>query len=449
VLCNFLLAQWSEATERFFAERLQLTNYLSTGIVLLGLCVQHMRGNLSLRNYPRVGWLVLILFAFAFASIMWSFDPRYVWSSVWVPALPKLVFFVALAPLLIYRPADLRHGFIATLLLGSVLIALMFTTATWSGRGVVYETGGIYVNGSWRVETNPLAIGTTGATVALIATLFNFGGMAFVWRLLRWGLVALGMAVAFRSGSRGPVAGAVVAGLVALPISRRIRNWRGFAATVFGVVMVALTTYGLFTYFGEGRWSAASIDYDLRVAAATRLLNTWLESPLAWVVGLGNSASFSPQIYGFYTHIIPVEILCEEGLIGAILVVLILALTFRSFRRMYRSLLDLPIERGTLACLVAFIVFLMLNALSQGSLVGDPTFFAYAIIIGRFELGLRDEYASPSLAPGEFAGAWSGDGLASAASLDSDGAAAGDGAYGGETYDPRLGAAYGDEAAGW
>ena len=77
---------------------------------------------------------------------------------------------------------------------------------------------------------------------------------------------------------------------------------------------------------------------------------------------------------------------------------------------MYRSLLDLPIERGTLACLVAFIVFLMLNgsakARSSGTLV-----FAYAIIIGRFELGLRDEYASPSLAPGEFAGAWSGDGL--------------------------------------
>jgi hypothetical protein len=401
-----------------------------------------------LRNYPRVGWLVFILFAFAFASTLWSFDPRYVWSNVWMPALPKLVFFVALAPLLIYRPADLRHGLIATLLLGSLLIALMFTTATWSGRGVLYETGAIYVNGRLKIETNPLAIGTTGATVALIATLLNFGGMAFVLRLLRWGLVALGMAVVFRSGSRGPVAGAVIAGLVALPISRRIRNWRGFAATVFGVLMVALTTYGLFTYFGEGRWSAASIDYDVRMAAATRLLDTWLESPLAWVVGLGNSASFSPQIYGFYTHVIPVEILCEEGLIGVILVVWILALTFRSLRRMYRFLLDLPIERGTLACLVAFVVFLMLNALSQGSLVGDPTFFAYAIIIGRFELGVRDQYASPSLALGELAGAWSGDGGAAVAPLDSDGVPAGDGAYAGEVYDPRLGTAYGDEAVG-
>ena len=58
-------------------------------------------------------------------------------------------------------------------------------------------------------------------------------------------------------------------------------------------------------------------DYSGRLEKSANLLHVWINEPGAILVGLGNSASTWSGLNGSYPHMVPVEILGEEGLIGA------------------------------------------------------------------------------------------------------------------------------------
>jgi len=137
----------------------------------------------------------------------------------------------------------------------------------------------------------------------------------------------------------------------------------------------------------EGRFDAerAVEDYESRVAAANRLLDVYLSSGmLVLLFGLGNSASFAPQVAGFYTHIVPVEILCELGVVGFLLFMAALGLTIRSLIRLASIRSSLQIGSQTqraVACLSALALIELLLALKQGSLVRDVNLFLFPILL--------------------------------------------------------------------
>ena len=83
---------------------------------------------------------------------------------------------------------------------------------------------------------------------------------------------------------------------------------------------------------------------------ANKLLQEWLKAsngdPTVLLLGLGNSASFSQRINGFYPHMVVPEILGEEGLLGIGLFCSAVWMAIYTMRRGYRLSIGEPVQRG-------------------------------------------------------------------------------------------------------
>jgi O-antigen ligase len=237
----------------------------------------------------------------------------------------------------------------------------------------------------------PLAIAQLGAIVFVISVLF------FRWRgaagLVALGLMAISAVLVIKTGSRGQLISMILAAMLFFPISR---GWSLSRGTLVGLGAAALAIAAIWTFLPdlsnllstqEGRFDAerAMEDYETRVAAADRLLDVYLSSGvLVLLFGLGNSASFAPQVVGFYTHIVPVEILCELGAVGFLLFVGALGFTVRALIRLASIMSSPQISsetRRAVACLSALALIELLLSFKQGSLVRDVNLFLFPILI--------------------------------------------------------------------
>jgi hypothetical protein len=157
----------------------------------------------------------------------------------------------------------------------------------------------------------------------------------------------------------------------------------------------------------EGRFDTerAVVDYGERINAAEGLLDSYLSSGiLGLIFGLGNSASFSPRVVGFYTHIVPIEILCELGLIGFSMLMAILALTVRALVRLGATMSAFQKSADTrrvIASLAALALIELVLAFKEGSLVRDVNLFLFPVVIEGIaaSVGRCRPEASKSAAP--------------------------------------------------
>lgn len=397
ILCTYALEQWAQANSTLIAAYPTLTNYVTGLILVLALGVSLFRNGSVFRGYPAVGWVILLLFVYALVSVVWSvYRPGTI--QQWVKHWPYIMTVVVLSPLLIREPRDLQTGLYATLTLGTVVVLLLFWTTETSARGIVLQpgvSGGAFDTSS---KGNPLAIASLAGYVVLVAMLLNFSGASRFWQVLRWFLFAIGLALVVRSGSRGQFAALCLAGLVFLPISRQATSMKGFVSTFLGVFLVCgLMLWAASDVVGRGRWQwddAVDSFYGGRVNTSATLLSYWLEgSPVYWLIGLGNSASFDPQIIGHYPHLMAAEILAEEGLFGLILLGVIVALAARCFFRAYPFVSAYADARGILTAIAALLVFELLVSFKQGSMLTNTYVFAFAIMLGKFELAIQRQQA--------------------------------------------------------
>ncbi len=385
ILCLFAFEQWAQANSFFFVTHSKLTNYTTGTILLLGLALAVVSGKRVFAGYPTVGWLSLALYAFALASVSWSVY-RSGTIDQWRQTWPYIVTVMGLCPLLIVHPQDLRVGFLATVAMGSVVLVLLFFTTEHVGRDIVLTGGTVRGKGG-----NPLAVASLAGHVVLISVLMNFRGAGRVWQILRWVVVAIGLVLAIKSGSRGQLFAMMVAMLVFLPVSRRVTSWKGFLATSVAVAVVGALIVWLYGQFAtSGRWEWGSMFEAYRTTRAEMvkaLMGQWLSSsPVRWLIGLGNSASFDPGIVGSYPHVVLIEVLCEEGMIGFGLFCAVIVLAIRSIVRVYRVAAPYADARGVLAALGALFFFQLLLSFKQGSMLKDTYLFAFAIMLGKFEV---------------------------------------------------------------
>ena len=383
-LCMFGLEQWGASKNSFIASHGSFTNYLALAIVMIALGVRlFKRGNLRLINGP-THIVVILLYMYAAATLLWT--PAY-YSAMeeWKAQVPYLLFSVILLPLLIQNTEDAMEGLLGTVIAGAILTAALAFLVDWGYRQIESE-----VSGGEDIRL-PLAIAQLGAIVFVIAVLY------FRWRgaaaLVALGLVTISVILVIKTGSRGQLISMVVAAMLFFPISR---GWSLSRGALIGMVAAALAVAAIWTFLPdlanllstqEGRFDAerAVEDYESRVAAANRLLDVYLSSGmLVLLFGLGNSASFAPQVAGFYTHIVPVEILCELGVVGFLLFMAALGLTIRSLIRLASIRSSLQIGSQTqraVACLSALALIELLLALKQGSLVRDVNLFLFPILL--------------------------------------------------------------------
>ncbi len=400
LLCTYGIHQWAQSQAAFFAYNYQITNYLTTAIVLWALACKLCRGEQPFGNYPRVGRVVMGLLLFSLASILWSiFRPGSI--SQWGGRYHTIIVFVGLAPLLITSGRDLRDMCMGILTIGTVCLSLLWFQAHWAGRGV-HLAQAVYVYGQRVDQTNALAIAELGGYVAMIGLLLNFHGIGRFWQVMRRVAVVIGLVICIRSGSRGPTIAAVAVGVVSLPISRQLRSAKGFLATGLGLVLLIYIAWFAYETFGGGqRWAAEGMLKDFaggRLVPSGILLDHWIKAnPFHWVFGLGTSASFDPNIAGFYPHMVPAEVLGELGIFGEALFLGIFWISFRSIRRLYGVMRHDPTQRGVLACVGALIAYDAILSCKAGSLLGNATLLALPIMLGRLDVSIFGRPAAQPL----------------------------------------------------
>jgi hypothetical protein len=391
LFCSFGLEQWAQSKHLFFSEYSSLTNFATALVVGFAICVQIVRfgGLQTITKYPVVGWLIGCLLLFTAISSTWSlYDEA---RKGIISSVPYFLAYTVLCPLVVNRPRDLYDGLLATLILGSGIALLLLFTSEWGYRSIIIHSYGF----RGAQSGNPLAIGTMGGYVFIIAVMLHFSRSSRFWKVLRWGFALLGMALCVMSQSRGQVFGSAIGAMVALPMNRGARGIKGLGVLLIALLLVGtIMVWTMFEFADPERWSPTSMEEDLRggrVYKTLIVLERWWETPSAWVTGLGSSASFSSELIGFYPHNVPGEILAEEGMVGFTIYASILLLTLRSIYRLYHRLKHFNDARGMLAAITGILALQFINSCKQGSLLGSSEFFGLVIIIGQLERSVASQ----------------------------------------------------------
>jgi hypothetical protein len=384
LLCIQVLDFWGQLSSPWLAENGTFTNLCVVGLIGIGLLRAQQSSHEKTEGIPWVQILVICMWLEAGISLYWS--PAFTqgvgeWSKYW----PYMLLHACLAPLLIKRPIDLQHGLSAVLVLGTILAVLVDAFVRWDHRFIVS-----FYNPNEKFW-NALAFAQMAGYVTIAAALLNHQRSWF-WGLLKGVAIASSVILVVQSGTRGQFLLMTLLPIVFLPISRPIGSLKTY---LWGILLVAcLASASIFAYDSftqqDERWSSGRFqsDGELRLMMTEHLLQHWLKAsdgdPTVFFLGLGNSASFSQRIIGFYPHMVVPEILGEEGLLGLGLFGSAVWMSIRSMRSAYRLSKDVPVHRGILATLAASFTFAFLLSFKQGSLLSfSAELFSFAILIER------------------------------------------------------------------
>ena len=387
----FALDQWGSALAGGLLPGDAFTNILAAGMTAFAIIILFMFGRPHRLLGGTAFWLVLALFGYAFLSTMWVTVPGKA-LSIWAVNFQYLVVFVLGAPLLIQDIDDLEVPLRALLLLGTPFIFCLNFMLEWGYRGFI-------VNGE--VVRLPLALAQYGGYMMIVGALF--GPKHGYWVVLRIAAVVLGALLIVKTGARGQFISAVLCAAVLFGLGRS-----GFSpiklilATAFAAVFVVIAYVGAISYMRSvpelqataGRWSFDRLTEDygersIRVLRIEAMLDAWKDSPGTMLIGLGNSASYDPNItdctspVGCYPHNLWIEILTEEGIIGfALYMGLVLYVSVVAVRAISDESVD-DEHKSALKVMFAFMIFELILSLKQGSLLGNWRFFLFAILVDR------------------------------------------------------------------
>jgi hypothetical protein len=359
------------------------TNVTVGALVVLAVLIKVVKGELTLKNYSATMFLTLLLFLYGYISLNWS--PGYAAGlGYWQHQIPYILMMTLLVPLLVSSNAELRTAIVAVVILGVTLITLLLLFAEWSGRFVILQ--GVKTAGG-----NPLVIGQLAGYVILGALLLKAEKQRMLLFVLRWAVVAVAIVVAVKSGSRGQLIFALLLGVVMLgfrhvPSAKMGGGIRAFLIMLTGgAAIIGLGIWSVSNFSAEeaGRWEEDIISEQGsgRLTMAVKLVSVWFSSPGAIIFGLGNSASFSENIIGAYPHNMPIEILCEEGILGFAIYLMILRHAIRGWKAILDSKKSSLAEHNAVLILGALFFYELLLSLKQGNMIGNPLFFTFAILI--------------------------------------------------------------------
>jgi hypothetical protein len=390
ILVMFPLEQLMQAYIPALVTRSWLGNLVVALIAGFAVMVRVMRGEQIFRGYLNpVTLSILGLYALAWISLLYT--PSFELALLLLQnGWEYFVLMLLLAPLLVRNMAhfrDLMTGVMFSGTIIAILIMLNPNTSYYGGR--LGLDLGMSDHGK-QLLGNPLAIAEMGGLMAIAAALIKpRPGAGHLLTLLRIVAFISGLGLAIGSGSRGQVLAAVVAGIACYPLARQVANPRNFILVTGGIGFLGLGVIGVFRLFvGEQnveRWNVLLMiqDIALRFDNAWLLLWTWLESPGAWFIGLGANAYSSLNVGDAYVHNLAIEVLCEEGLIGAGFLAMALLTLYRGGRDSFRRWRDDPVMRSVVATLISVCAFALLLSLKQGSMLGAAGTFMYWFILAK------------------------------------------------------------------
>jgi ABC-type multidrug transport system permease subunit len=374
-LSGFALEQCAQAFVPMLSTYGQLFNYVVASSVIVALARQLMlRGPRVLVVGP-AGWATTALLAYTALTLSWSIFPSATEASLLL-RLPFVGLFVFLAPHTVQDQRDIEDLFMVVIFGTALALVPLLLFAQWAGRSVYL--------GSTGEVTNPLALTQVAGNIliggALTPMVRQKSGRAFLPVASALALIVL---VTFlRTQSRGQIVAAIAVTAILAAVVRGGRIWLLIGA----IGMIWILGSGLFEdelATNATRWDRGQMTKDLeedRVSMAVRLLEYWYDSsPFHQVFGLGHATAQDPRLLGSYPHVVPAEILAEEGIVGAgLYLVCLIVGTFA-----YVQGLSGNSNAATRAYLPAFFglyCFEFLLTLKQGTLTGN-TFFLLILVL--------------------------------------------------------------------
>ena len=336
---------------------------------------------------------LLLLCAF---SYIWSISPD---NTLFFlrRAVPYMAAFVLVAPLCAYDQEQIDVAIRVTIYFGG-LVLLALAMGSFGGRAVVLERVGGEL-----IEANPLAAATFGGyvTICAVFSLYRLRARNSFIFPLQLAIAFLGVYTIVRSASRGQLIFLMIACFIWLPITAKVAAKR---SSIVAMIIAVVLAYG-------GMWLVEELNFTARwqqrqVAEATEgrftqsivLLEKMFDAgPAAWLLGLGSSASY--RVVGGYPHIVPAEVLGEEGLVGfGLFTGFLISVTLVGYRFMRRDD-NIPSSRTSIGLLLALFTFEVGLGLKQGSLLGSQGFlcFGLCIVVGTSLLTMRRKPQQPML----------------------------------------------------
>lgn len=385
VIVMFPLEMLLTTSSSVFASTQWLFNLVTGIVVLVALFRRFLGGEPLFRDLMTTtllaGWG---FYAWGYLSTAWTpTDGTFLLQTK--AALPYWILMIVLAPMLLGRLEDFGPVCTSILLVGTAVTILILVNPAFTLSSARLGTD----EGADR--GNPLALGTLGGTMMVVAGLAPTAGIA-VWRLvLNGGAFVAGAGLAVLSGSRGQVLFAIAAIAAMLPIRYRVASARGFALMIIGAAVVAGGMFIVFSQFvdrrNEDRWDTESLTTGGlgRFQNFIDLFAEWAASPGYWLQGLGLSAfaSLDTTTGDKYSHMLFADAIGEGGLIGAALLAGTLVACFRSGRRLLDESRDDQTARAYAVVLSALVLYHLLLANKQGGMLGNPMLFAFAFMLAR------------------------------------------------------------------
>jgi len=356
------------------------------------------------RGYFNTSFLcVVLLYAWSIVTIWWSPGSVKGWE-FFLGNWQGFPVFIIIGSFLLYDADDLVRAIRAALYLGTTLCIVILLSDEFQqqyGRiGVLF--GKILVS-------NPLALGDLGASVLVIGALLRKNSLGKHASLIRLCAMILGAVVALKSGARGQV---LVAGVVMIsffPLSAPVRSIGTFISTALGVILVALLLPTIASFLLEGiaakRFTVEEMLYgsssaggrieNLRMFMAQISLN-----PAALFLGLGYFA-FNALGGDVYSHVLVADCIFELGLPGAIMLLVILIVTYRACATLFRFYQYCPVERSAIAVIIAIAALLFILSNKQGELWSSIAVFMLFLSICRISRTLPDEPISSQSSVGD------------------------------------------------
>ena len=379
--CVFSFEQLLQSQSSYFVTNGTIVNLTMLVMCIFALAISIVTGKFTIPKV-RTYWLILALLLYAYSTFFWLNDASGTGYDKWISNIPYLICVTFVCACFVRDTNHARGALLTTLVFGTGICIFLTFFSGWSGRGLVLAQ-----SSKADLASSVLALASLGNYAAVIGGLIEIPKFK-PWKILRWLCIALGLYLSLKSQSRGQVIILIVVIIAFTPVSKGQISLKSVLIAIIVVIGVAICLYVLLPYVSTTRWSEEKFNSAFlgRTNMASGLWKAYSDQlPAYWITGLGAGKSF--DIVGFYIHNVPLEVLCEEGIIGAVLYCFIIGIPTITFLSIVTSKQtnffskSLALQRNTLVIIFALMITEFALSLKSGSLYGFQNFFLLIIMV--------------------------------------------------------------------
>lgn len=232
------------------------------------------------------------------------------------------------------------------------------------------------------LRLNYLELGYTAGILLISSStsvIFKKTWLDFLVRLL---LILLSLYVLIKTGARGQTVFAIVATVIVFLMKGKNIAGRIVILTMFGSLLSVLLIELLSDMWsGSERWSIEKITQDGvgRFEIAMYGLELWSQSIIGIVFGIGHLTI--EKVTGSYPHIVVLEVLAEEGVLGFLLFLWFVLICFRKGFKLASKTRMSKNDSGALFVLVGIMIYCFMLSFKQGTILGNWPFFLFGSIV--------------------------------------------------------------------